>query len=643
MDLEIVDDSKKKDSVIIKESKFKLENFEILMSLGKGSFGSVFKVRSKLNNKIYVMKVIDLNLIQEKDPSGNSLRRTLNESNFLLSLSFPHIIKYYQNFQENGFLYIILEYVPNGDLQKLIKMKSILKEKFEEEEIWNIFLQCIFALNYIHQKGIIHRDIKPLNIFIDNDLKIKFGDFGCAALDPNKVIDNKITYINKSFLLDDENTDKIMCHFSMVGTDAYMPKEVREKNKYDQKVDVYSLGNTFYEIVYQHSPLFNIPEDEKVSYPNLKEILNIINEMRADDNNKRKTSEEIYKLIEKEYLNICRNFSIHSILMCLSAFDDLNKKLINERQNYINKNNKNNKNIIKSYTDFMIFLYNKNSNLNDETIKNKVNDFRKILGLENLKLEGTKEIKLSFLFSFIILKLHEETKIQINDINRDYETGPFLINSITEEEKNNENDAKKKFDNLFMKFDSLIIQNFRGLIKCTNICNKCNNKTYTFNSYFLVNFNLNKIIEKQNIININIQDLLTIKDIYINKMYCNNCIEKTEHNCEKEYYSFPTLLVINFDRGNKSINKMEINVKEYLEIRVLENQKKYRLVGLIKIIKENEKDRYISNFYNYKEKRWFTSERNKKINPIHPPFNNEEKKNYGSIDGDIVMLYYISI
>ena len=644
-DLDIINESEEKKRLIFKDYEpngeeeigNKLQDFEILMKLGSGTFGKVYKVRSKLNNKIYALKAVDLNRIKQNGIINQKELQKISKETIIITLvSNPHVIKYYTNFRDKDFLYIINEYVPNGDLNRLIKMKKMLKKKFEEEELWNIFLQCSYALYYIHENGLIHRDIKPSNIFRDDNLKIKLGDFGSAALEPNKTIGKEIKYSNNSFCLDEEEKKELDCHFTKVGTNAYMAEEIRERNKYDQKVDVFSLGVTFYEMVYLDSYLLHPDEYKNVSYPNKKTILYIIKELMLEkDCNKRKTSKEVYKIIEIEYLKIRRNYSIHSMIMCLSAYTDLNKILINESQKYREEKGEA---VVKSYTDFMKFLYNKNDNLNDETFK-FINDFKKVLGLENLKLEGTKEIDLSFLFSFVIFKLHDETKIKIEDINSNYRDGPYLINSKLEEEKNNEIKTQNKFNNLFKKYDSPIIQRFKGLIKYTNKCNKCNYKTYDFSSYFLIDLNLNKVIEKQNIMNINLEEILQMKDIFIKTIYCNKCIEKTEHNCEKEYYSFPNLLVFNFYRGNKIINKIGINIKQNLEIESLKIKKKYKLVGFIKSIKEYEKDRYISYVYSDISNNWFRSERNQSNVQIDPPYNDNHKNN----DGDIVMLYYISI
>ena len=82
-----------------------LEDYEILMLLGEGSFGKVLKVRSKLNNNLYAMKIVDLKKIKDK----NLLKYTDREAKILPKLSHPHILKYYNTFQKDSSLYIITE------------------------------------------------------------------------------------------------------------------------------------------------------------------------------------------------------------------------------------------------------------------------------------------------------------------------------------------------------------------------------------------------------------------------------------------------------------------------------------------------------------------------------------------------------
>ena len=129
----------------------KSEDFEIIQLLGEGGFGKVFKVISKINNKVYAMKVADLDQIFF-DQGERGVELTLNESKFLTVLTHPHIIKYYASFKEDNFLYLIIENAENGDLDSYIDANKEIGRHIPEDELWSIFLQCMQGLAYIHKK-----------------------------------------------------------------------------------------------------------------------------------------------------------------------------------------------------------------------------------------------------------------------------------------------------------------------------------------------------------------------------------------------------------------------------------------------------------------------------------------------------------
>ena len=501
--LEIIKDIEDKEHLIftnsdlIKEQTIgdNLEDFEILMLLGEGGFGKVFKVRSKLNNNIYAMKIVDLEKVRkEKGEHSRILAR--NEVEFLPNLSNRHIIKYYNHIEKDNFLYIFTEYIRNGDLCDLVNIHRELNKHFKEEELWDIFYQCISSLWYIHKEGVIHRDIKTSNIFIDDNMKIKIGDFGIAALNPSQYESHKYKYSDGTYINED-----LLCHGTFVGTEGNLAKELK-KGQYDQKIDVYSMGCVFYELLYFDSPLMNL-DNHEIKEQTSEKILEIIDMMRQDDKDKRYSSTEAYAFIEKEFFKISKNSSIFSLITCLSSFKDLNNSLD------INKP------FANSYKEFLGFL-SKRKKKNDEGWKDSIKIFREALSEQNIKFEGINEIRPSFLFAFIIEKLYEEYEDNRNKhiINKNFQDGPHLINSVDDSEIRNEGEARVNFDNYFLEFNeeynkyfekykreyiSPIIKNFRGLIKQTNICNKCNFKTYSFSSYFFANFDLVEISKKKNI------------------------------------------------------------------------------------------------------------------------------------------------
>ena len=165
------------------------DDFEVLRKVGEGAFERVYKVRSKRNNKVYAMKQLNIKKIRQNNEKAYQL--TINETSFLEGLNHPHIIKYYKNFIEGDFLYIIIEFIDNGNMNEFIESHQILNKHIQEEQLWNIFLQCMEALTYVHSMGVIHRDIKPENILMDNNMSIKLWEFGVSAFKNNEYLNTQ--------------------------------------------------------------------------------------------------------------------------------------------------------------------------------------------------------------------------------------------------------------------------------------------------------------------------------------------------------------------------------------------------------------------------------------------------------------------
>lgn len=257
--------------------------------LGEGSFGTVYLIQANNQTKNeYVCKNIDLSsLTKEKEKSA------LSEVSVLKKCIHPNIIQFKEAFitrKPKRELHLITEYADNGDLEQKIKEQKEKKVFFPEKQIINWLIQVCLALKYIHEMHVIHRDIKPSNIFLTKSGIIKIGDFGIS-----KILA--------------KNHKQTKTH---IGTPSYMAPEVIESEKYDYKVDIWSLGITFFELITFRAPfygnsefgLFNniINGKKKISINTFNntngneyshELIDIINKMISNNPNQRPTIDEI--------------------------------------------------------------------------------------------------------------------------------------------------------------------------------------------------------------------------------------------------------------------------------------------------------------------------------------------------------------
>lgn len=140
-------------------------------------------------------------------------------------------------------LFIQMEYCENRTLYDLIHIENLNKER---DEYWRLFRQILEALSYIHSQDIIHRDLKPMNIFIDESRNIKIGDFGLAKNVQRSIDISKLDSSNVSGSVDNLT--------SAIGTAMYVAVEVLNgKGNYNEKIDMYSLGIIFFEMIYPFS------------------------------------------------------------------------------------------------------------------------------------------------------------------------------------------------------------------------------------------------------------------------------------------------------------------------------------------------------------------------------------------------------
>lgn len=230
------------------------DEYEALEVIGKGSFGTVRKVRQRDNGAILVRKEIEYTSMNTQEKN-----HIISELRILRELNHPNIVKYHRHdhIPEKKAIHIYQEYCDGGDLGKIISAHKRSKEPIPEDFIWEILVQTLLALHRCHygmdsgsvklyssasdcseptvdsETVIIHRDIKPENIFLLGPKRtVKLGDFGLA-----KMLTSQNDFAK-----------------TYVGTPYYMSPEVLMDNPYSPVCDIWSLGCVLFEMCNLHPP-----------------------------------------------------------------------------------------------------------------------------------------------------------------------------------------------------------------------------------------------------------------------------------------------------------------------------------------------------------------------------------------------------
>uniref|UniRef100_A0A665WFR3 non-specific serine/threonine protein kinase n=1 Tax=Echeneis naucrates TaxID=173247 RepID=A0A665WFR3_ECHNA len=188
--------------------------------LGRGAFGEATLYRRTEDNSLVVWKEVDLNSLSEKER-----RDVMNEISILSILEHNNIIAYFNHFMDKNTLLIELEYCNGGNLyDKINQQRGKLLP--EEVVVWYLY-QIASAVSHIHKAGILHRDIKTLNIFLTKTELIKLGDYGLA-----KKLDSEFSMAE-----------------TCVGTPYYMSPELCQGAKYNFKSDIWAMGCVLFEML----------------------------------------------------------------------------------------------------------------------------------------------------------------------------------------------------------------------------------------------------------------------------------------------------------------------------------------------------------------------------------------------------------
>ena len=251
--------------------KWSISDFICLKKVGEGSFGEVFLARERSSNCIVCLKAIQ----KSKIMYSKQVSQMVNEIEINMSLSHKLILKFYGYFYDEESIYLILEYAPNGSLYNKVMDGNHLDEKTAVE----YFMQLCEVLIYVHNQGVMHRDIKLENILIGIDGKIRLCDFGLAVQTQGKRI-------------------------TKCGTEVYFAPEIEHRDEYGKEIDIWALGIILCELLCGETPTVNYKnplsekkEYESVTFPDSfyslkEEARNFIFKFLNPDPNKRITLEE---------------------------------------------------------------------------------------------------------------------------------------------------------------------------------------------------------------------------------------------------------------------------------------------------------------------------------------------------------------
>uniref|UniRef100_F6ZMB2 Serine/threonine-protein kinase Nek4 n=2 Tax=Ciona intestinalis TaxID=7719 RepID=F6ZMB2_CIOIN len=220
-----------------------LDDYDILKAIGKGSYGEVHLIQHKKERKQYVVKKLALQKVSRRERKAAE-----SEAKLLSQLKHPNIVSYKDSFEnDDGFLYIVMGFAEGGDLYTKLREQREKDEFLLEVQVVRWFIQICMALQYLHQKHILHRDLKTQNIFLTKAKMIKVGDLGIA-----RVLEGASDMAT-----------------TLIGTPYYMSPELFSNKPYNHKSDVWALGCCVYEMTtLKHA--FNAKDMNSLVYKILK-------------------------------------------------------------------------------------------------------------------------------------------------------------------------------------------------------------------------------------------------------------------------------------------------------------------------------------------------------------------------------------
>ncbi|ORX96454.1 Pkinase-domain-containing protein [Basidiobolus meristosporus CBS 931.73] len=214
----------REDHALPTQKQYSLKDFELLETLGTGTFGRVFLTRHRGTSNYYAMKVLKkTDVVRLKQ-----VEHINSEKNILAQIQFPFIVNLFCSFQDSKNLYMLLEYIIGGELFSHLRRAG----RFTNDMTRFYAAEIVQAIEYLHSKDIIYRDLKPENLLLDERGHIKITDFGFA-----KSVDDRT--------------------WTLCGTPEYLAPEIIQSRGHGRAVDWWALGILIFEMLAGYPPFFD--------------------------------------------------------------------------------------------------------------------------------------------------------------------------------------------------------------------------------------------------------------------------------------------------------------------------------------------------------------------------------------------------